>query len=170
MGAGSWANVGQTPTHLDAWSKYILGFADAVTNPTGNVSLTDMTSDSNIIRYTTPDPKEYFLIENRQKQSYDSFLPADGMFIWHINENQQYNDNEKCYMVGLIQADGLGDLENKANYGDLGDPYPGIMNNRSFGIDTKPGSTLCDGTMQNLLIKNISDSDSIMSFNSSVTK
>ena len=42
MGAGSWANTGQTPTHLDAWSKYILGFADVKENPTGRVSLLDV--------------------------------------------------------------------------------------------------------------------------------
>ena len=169
MGAGSWGGKGAHPVHMDAWSKYVLGFADTTTNPTGNVSLTDMTTDANIIKYTTPDPKEYFLIENRQKMLSDTFLPSEGMLIWHINENQQYNDNETCYIVGLIQADGLEDLENKANYGDDGDPYPGSLNNRSFGINTKPDSTLCNDTRQKLLIDNISDSGSYMTFNSSFT-
>lgn len=167
MGSGSWGGRGEVPTHMDAWSKYVLGFADATINPTGNVSLTDAETTSNIIKYTTPDPKEYFLIENRQKMLFDTYLPSDGLFIWHINENQKYNDNEMCYMVGLVQADGLKDLENKANNGDLGDPYPGIMNNRSFGINTDPGSILCDSTKQKLLIRDISDSDTFMTFNSS---
>lgn len=167
MGAGSWGSKGAHPVHMDAWSKYILGFVDAETNPIGNVSLTDAETYPNIVKYTTPDPKEYFLIENRQKISYDKLLPSDGMLIWHINENQQYNDNEECLIVGLLQADGLKDLENKANYGDLGDPYPGILNNRSFGIDTDPGSILCDGNKQKLSIRDISDSDTVMTFNSS---
>ena len=167
MGAGSWADTGKTPTHLDAWSKYILGFADATVNPIGNIYSRCIERDSEIIKYTTPDPKEYFLIENRQRMLFDTYLPSDGLFIWHINENQKYNDNKTCYMVGLIQADGLKDLENKANYGDTGDPYPGITNNRSFGIDTDPNSKLCNDTRQKLLIKSISDSSHIMTFNSS---
>lgn len=167
MGAGSWGGKGEVPTHMDAWSKYVLGFADATVNPTGNVSLTDAETTSNIVKYTTPDPKEYFLVENRQKFLYDTYLPSEGLFIWHINENQKYNDNEMCYMVGMIQADGLKDLENKANEGDSGDSYPGTLNKRSFGINTDPGSILCDSTKQKLLIRDISDSDCFMTFNSS---
>jgi len=167
MGAGSWGSKGAIPVHMDAWSKYVLGFADATENPTGKVSLTDVETNPNIIKYTTSDPKEYFLVENRQKMLYDKSLPSEGMFIWHINENQQYNDNEACFIVGLIQADGLKDLENKANYGDLGDPFPGILSNISFGVDTTPDSTLCNGTKHKLLIDNISESDSVITFDSS---
>lgn len=168
MGAGSWGGKGATPTHLDAWSKHILGFSDVTVNPIGNVSLTDAETTSNIVKYTTPDPKEYFLIENRRKLLFDISLPSEGLFIWHINENQKYNNDEMCFMVGLIQADGLKDLENKANFGDLGDPYPGITNNRSFGIDTNPSSELCNDTRQKLLIKDISDSGTFMTFDGSI--
>ncbi len=167
MGAGSWADTGKTPTHLDAWSKYVLGFADAIENPTGKVSIKDAETSPNIVKYTTTDPKEYFLIENRQKKFFDKFLPSEGIFIWRINENQKYNDNEACFIAGLLQADGLKDLENKANYGDLGDAFPGILNSRSFGMDTTPDSTLCNGNKHKLLIENISDSDNIMTFDSS---
>jgi len=37
MGAGSWGSKGAIPVHMDAWSKYVLGFADATENPTGKV-------------------------------------------------------------------------------------------------------------------------------------
>jgi immune inhibitor A len=167
MGSGSWGGKGATPTHLDAWSKHVLGFADAIVNPTGIVSLTDIETNSNIVKYTTSDPKEYFLIENRRKLLFDISLPAEGLLIWHINENQKYNDNEMCFMVGLEQADGLKDLEDKANFGDSGDSYPGTTNNRSFGINTDPGSALCNSARQKLLITDISNSDTFMTFNSS---
>lgn len=167
MGAGSWADTGKTPTHLDAWSKYVLGFADAIENPTGKISLSDAETNPQIVKYTTSDPKEYFLVENRQKTLYDKFLFSEGLFIWHINENQKYNDNENCFLVGLIQADNLKDLENKANYGDLGDPFPGINNNRSFGMNTIPNSKLCNDAQPKFLISNISDSDQTMTFDSS---
>lgn len=166
MGGGSWALKGMAPVHLDAWSKHLLGFSDPIIDPLGNISIENAETSSNNIIYTTTDPKEYFMVENRQKILYDKYLPSEGIFIWHINENQKYNDNELCYLVGLIQADNFKDLENRANGGDLGDPYPGISNNRSFGSDTSPNSVLCDGTVKKILISNISDSGNIMTFNS----
>lgn len=170
MGGGSWALKGMMPVHMDAWSKHILGFSDPIIDPIGKISIENAETNPNNIIYTTEDPKEYFIIENRQKMLYDKYLPSEGIFIWHINENQKYNDNELCYLVGLIQADNLKDLENRANGGDLGDPYPGISNNRSFGSDSKPNSTLCNGTIKKMLISNISDSTDIMTFDSTLQK
>ena len=172
MGSGSWSLKGMWPAHLDAWSKYVIGFADVTIDPIGTVYITNTETDSNIFKYTTDDPKQYFLVENRQKVLYDKYLPSEGMFIWRINENQidnqMYNDDKSCYLVGLIQADNFNDLENRANNGDLGDPYPGITNNRSFGVNTNPNSMLCNKNIQNLLINNISDSVETMTFNSSI--
>lgn len=170
MGGGSWALKGSAGVHLDAWSKYMLGFSETIDNPTGTIYLDNAEMNSNIIRYTTSDPKEFFLVENRQKILYDTYLPSDGLFIWHINENQmdnqKYNNDKTCYLVGLVQSDNLKDLENRANSGDLGDPFPGILNNRSFGISTKPKSELCNATVLDILIKNISDSANTISFES----
>jgi hypothetical protein len=67
---------------------------------------------------------------------------------------------------GRINTGRLKDLENKANYGDLGDPFPGTSNKRFFGEYTDPGSLLCDGTRKDIWISNISDSSRVMTFNS----
>lgn len=166
MSAGSWTNNGITPTHLDAWSKYKLGFTTATINPQGPVSIIKAETDNNIIKYTTTDYNEYFLIENRQKISYDTYLPAHGLYMWHINENQIYNTNESCYLVGLIQADGYKDLENARNNGDSSDSFPGLLNKRSFSPITTPSPILCNGSVQNISIIDISDSADIMTFNS----
>lgn len=166
MGAGSWGNNGLTPVHLEAWSKYLLGFADTIENPIGTVHLNDAETHPNIVKYTTADPKEYYLVENRLKIFYDKYLPSQGILIWHINENEQDNTNPACYLVGLEQADGLQDLENARNEGDMGDPFPGIMNNRSYGTYTNPNSMLCNKTIKSMLISKISDSGRTMTFNS----
>ena len=44
------------------------------------------------------------------------------------------------YLVALEQADGLWNLENKEDYGDIGDPYPGSTDNRNFNNSTIPDS------------------------------
>lgn len=166
MGSGSWADIANTPVHLDAWSKYFMGWSDTIEDPVGIV--TTETAQLNPInyKYTTSDPLEYFMVENRQTIMFDSYLPAYGLLMWHINERQQLNNNELCFKVGLIQADGNRDLENQINSGDGGDSYPGWANNRSFGASTVPSSSVCSGTTKDMLISNISNPANTMSFNS----
>lgn len=167
MGSGSWAGyIADTPTHLDAWSKYFIGWSNTIENPVGIVNIETAQLNSTNYKYTTVDPLEYFMVENRQTILFDSYLPAYGLLIWHINERQQYNDNELCFKVGLIQADNLKDLENQINSGDGGDSYPGWTNNHSFGSSAIPNSSLCNSTTKDMLINNISDPANIMSFNS----
>lgn len=168
MGIGCWANNGITPVHLDAWSKYKLGFMDITKNPQGLITLNNVETTADAIKYTTSDPKEYFLIENRQKTSFDTYVPADGLLIWRINENKSNNNDKTCYLVGLVQADNLKDLENKVNNGDAGDSFPGSTNKRSFGSTTSPNSILCNSSVRDMTITSISNSSNSMTFNATV--
>jgi hypothetical protein len=127
-------------------------------------------TNNHVVKYTTLDPSEYFIVENRQNIGFDSSLPGSGLLIWHINEDKNQYTEKYCHTVSLMQADGEQDLEYPRNDGDIGDPYPGTTNNRSFGMYTTPNSLLC-GTLQNgnmwdMLIDSISDSGYTMSFNS----
>ena len=65
---------------------------------------------------------QYFLVENRQKTGYDSYLPGGGLHIYHVDESisdNGANDNQWYpgytayghYKVALEQADGLWELE-----------------------------------------------------------
>ncbi len=171
MSGGSWgSDYAITPTHLDAWSKQQFTWTSATTNPVGPTYIYDTETNDIVIKYTTLDPREYFLIENRQKIGFDIFLPGSGLLIWHINEDKDQHTEKFCHTVSLMQADGNQDLENIRNNGDLGDPYPGIANKRSFGASTTPGTLLCgilqNGNILDISIDNISDSGSIMSFDS----
>lgn len=162
MAYGSWGYNGKYPTHLDVWSKQYLGWLSIYNNPTGFVSIKNIENNNEALKYDNlkpnPNPKEYFLLENRQYISFDYFLPANGILIWHINENKYTNDDETCYLAGVIQADGKHDLEDNFNYGDTGDSYPGSTNNRNFTKFTNPNTRLCDGSLAEISITNISDS------------
>jgi len=162
MASGSWGENAITPTHLDAWSKYFCEFSNTLVNPSDMVLVTAF-SETNYL-FTTQYSNEYFMIENRQNLGFDAYLPANGILVWKVNAAQQLNDNELCYKVGLVQADGLRHLENSVNSGDPGDSYPGTTVNRAVSMTTTPSTVLCAGTYPSFSIRNITDSAITMSF------
>jgi immune inhibitor A len=173
MAHGSWNNDGKTPAHLDAWCKYKLGWID-VDTLTANLTHTEIlqaeTSPKAYRLWTSGGGgSQYFLVENRQKTSFDSYLPGEGLLIYHVDETVANNNNENHYKVALEQADGNFDLENKVNRGDGGDPFPGWDNKRAFDDTTIPSSRDYGGGQTQVAVWNISDSDSSMHANMQVT-
>jgi hypothetical protein len=70
--------------------------------------------------------QEYFLLEHRRRTGFDSELPGEGLLVWHVDDAQEDNSDEQHHLVGLLQADGLRELEQDLNRGDGGDCYPGL--------------------------------------------
>jgi len=171
MAGGSWNGInGSSPSHLDAWSKIFLGFVTPSVPSVDQtaVSFPQVETNSTIYKlWTDGSPGlEYFLVENRQKTGYDTYLPSSGMMIWHVDDNQSGNDSEwwptsgflSHYQVALIQADNLWELEKNVDSGDSGDPYPGSTLNRAFSPLSTPNSNSYAGTGTLVSVVNISNS------------
>ena len=168
MASGSWADHGETPVYFSAWSRYWLGWVDpiVITDDINNLELEPIENDGNV--YLLPIPgnwsnsNEYYLLENRQQLKYDSYLPGEGLLIWHIDEDVIYskwnsnsvNNDEDHKGVDLEEADGEDDLDYSTNRGDSGDPY----NSGSFTKDTYPNSLAYNGTESGWKIENIENS------------
>ena len=106
MAYGSWGTdisgdtkYGNTPTHIDAWSKMRLGFTTATTiAPTTywKNNINSVATGYNVLKITpTMGSKQYFIVENRQLTGYDRGManagnsggaPYGGILIWHIDE------------------------------------------------------------------------------------
>jgi immune inhibitor A len=160
MGWGPWGDNGLTPVHLCAWSKKQLGWIVPYlldTTRTG-VALAPATDTplAYSMRIEMP-AREYFMVENRQRTGFDSYLPGEGMLIWHVDESREDNNDQNHYLVGLEQADGLRQLEIHTNKGDAGDPFPGSTLNRFFTESTTPNSNRYDGTLSYIRVKNIDE-------------
>ncbi len=147
MAAGSWGGNGgtpHTPVHMSAWCKKQMGWLTPINVTTFYKDLTIPNVEENPVVYrlwrNAQITNEYFLIENRQKIKFDKFLYNNGLLIYHVDDNQPNNRDENHYKVGLIQADGLWDLNKKRNRGDAGDPYPGSTNNTRFDAASSPNS------------------------------
>ncbi|HEV7657867.1 MAG TPA: M6 family metalloprotease domain-containing protein [Mycobacteriales bacterium] len=172
MGAGSWGGGGDVPAHPSAWCKVDQGWASATAvSSSGALTLPDVKTSRNVHRLWKDGAggPEYFLIENRQRTGYDSSLPGDGLLIWHVDENQPGNTDENHYFIGLVEADGLRDLELAHNRGDAGDPYPGTSGNTSFTSSSTPGSKSYAGQDTCVSLTGISASGPVMSATVSVS-
>ncbi len=168
---------GNTPSHLSAWSKYLLGWINPtkVTASLLNEQINQSeTNDDVYMLLDNPGDSpgsldwasngtgtgEYFLVENRRNINYDFYLPRSGLLIWHIDESRGDNRNESHKLVDLEEADGLNHLDyNDTNGGNSGDEFDPFYNNtREFTNTFNPNSKLYNGSASNVSVTNISAS------------
>jgi len=166
MAYGTWLGYfGSRPSHLSGWAKNKLGWVNTTRISLGNYSLPPVESSSLIMKMIIPDNStEYFLFENRQKIGFDDYLKGEGMLIYHVDENQTNNQEKIHKKVDLEESDGRDDLDNKFNWGDDGDPYPGSSNNIIFSNYSYPNSKSYDFISSNYKIINISEDGENISF------
>jgi immune inhibitor A len=195
MAGGSWNGpvvggytLGASPAWPDAWSRVQMGVVTPTVIRSKAIGKSIPQAYNNpgaqtVLKLTSKflAPLEYFLVENRQQtaNTYDQYLPGNGLFIWHIDEAQwtyTIQNDRPCtqpipcncspgwhYLVALEQADNLLNLEKKNNRGDAGDPFPGSTNKRIWTMATQPGSGSwysCQNTK--IGITNISNSGAVM--------
>ena len=156
MDGGAYLNKGKTPPAYNSFERFQLGFLQPklLTNPQ-NVVINPLITSNNafIITQTeefnqnpdNPQPLEFFLLENRQKVSWDAYLPGHGMLIYRINYdandwmyNQPNNDPAKMG-VDIMEADGIGSSSSLG-----GDPFPGTSNIQSYIPVLRNGTKLND--------------------------
>jgi len=162
MAGGVWADNGATPVHFDAWCKVQLGFLtpQVVTSNIVGASVPEVEGNPTAYELWTNGVPEsqYFLVENRQKTGFDSYLPGSGLLIYHVDELVPNNNDQTHYKVAVEQADGDFDLENNLNGGDSGDPWPGSAVKRTFDYASVPDSRDYLGNDTQVSVLNISDS------------
>ena len=178
MATGSWNHDGKTPAHFDAYHKYaILGFSSVTWIQSNQTNVEILQAETSPIAYRLWTSGQggamYFLVENRQKTGFDSYVPGHGLLIYHVDQNSPNNDHEWCpgdpasahYKVALEQADGKFQLEGcygSPNDGDGGDPFPGYKDKRAFDDTTTPSSRDYYDNSTQVAVWDISDSDSAM--------
>lgn len=169
MASGSWNNNGATPAHHNPYTKIVdYGWATSTTLTSGlNVILNNAEQNSNsFYKVNTATSNEYFLIENRQQQLFDAYLPGHGMIIYHvdgpyISNHINSNDINAFSHLGMypVCASAVGNPT--ATYGDINDaglPFPGSYGKTSFTDATIPNALSWAGANTNKPITNIAES------------
>lgn len=112
-------------------------------------------SENKDYRISAPSTKgEYFLIENRQQEGWDKYLPAHGMIVYHIDRSSKmingtpiadlwrtnklntFRDHPCCYILGAAGNITSGD-PSEAELATV--TFPGARQVTEFSRNSSPG-------------------------------
>lgn len=166
LDSGSYNNNSRTPPNLSAFSRYALDWMIPTPLTEKNVELEPISESNKAYIVKTEKENEYFLIENRQKQGSDAYIPGHGMLVWHIDyvpsvwRSNTVNNNASHQYVDLEEAD-----NRKTESTRAGDAFPGTSNIREISGQTTPGFVTWSNKKLPVRIFDIAESsDGIISF------
>lgn len=177
MATGGWGGNGrspQSPTHLGAWPSVFLGWKDPVRpDQNGTMRLAPLGAGGDVLElwFQGEGHPEHFLIENRQREGFDQFLPNDGLIVYHLDEaiiGTRLPSNRINWGVtpGLrvVEADADTDLVVGGNRGDGNDPFPGDLGVTELDDYTSPNLRTFLGRITQLRLGNIAHDGADMVF------
>ncbi len=130
MDVGIYNNDSKTPPTTSSFERYALGWIEpeVITGPC-EITLPPLL-DSNKACLIPISQTEFYMLENRQQASWDTYLPGHGMLIWHIHysENIWYNNSanktETHQRIDLVEACGEYSTSSSVTSGY---PFPGTQ-------------------------------------------
>lgn len=149
-GTGSWdlmANggfngnpAGAQPAHHNAYTKQQWEWIQQ-TNLTAydRVTLPPVLTSHQTLRYNTPTPGEYFILENRVKQGFDSGLPGEGMLIYHV-DSTTIAENTAANTININSHQGLYLKVASGNINSESCSFPGAGEVTMFTDNTTPSA------------------------------
>ncbi|MGM9860998.1 MAG: M6 family metalloprotease domain-containing protein [Muribaculaceae bacterium] len=161
MDYGPYNNDCNTPPLYSAFESYALGWQtpQAVGTQSRNIALQPLSAEA-ADAYIISDAgtNDYYLLENRQQQGWDAYIPGHGMLVWHIDYDEDVwssntvNNKASHNYIDLIEADGIRSTDSRG-----GDPYPGTKKvttltptswaGKTYGITLTDISERADGVV-----------------------
>lgn len=164
---GPYNNDMHTPPSFSAYERFFMGWLEPtlITEPddlqlehiaTSNQAYLISETDEHNMNGVNPNPNVFYLLENRQKKSWDIGVPGNGMLLTRINylaskwSGNTVNNTASSLGVDIIEADGLtpSTATDDGAYGKAGDAFPKGAT-EYLGID---GHVITDITMSNRIV------------------
>jgi len=167
MAKGTNVNYGKTPpTHNPrtkiytyTWAKVtLLNTPQTVTIPAGRIY------SNAYFRINTPKSNEYFIIENKIKEGFDSRIPGKDLLIYKCTDNYENGGNktswQRFYPVSANAPVAVPEagVDKQKQYGSINTSsctWPGTGNKTTFDNTSIPAMVTWDGTPVNKAITNI---------------
>ncbi|MBQ2398819.1 MAG: M6 family metalloprotease domain-containing protein [Muribaculaceae bacterium] len=163
---GCYNNDSKTPAGYTLYQKYELGWSTPIEiGEPAQLELQPLVTSNTGYILRTSNPNEYFLLENRQLESWDAYIPGHGMLIWHIDYEEsawyynQPNDNPSHQHIDIEEADNIQTEDTRD-----GDIFPGTAGITSFTDETRPSSISWDYEFMNKPITDIREIDGVIYF------
>lgn len=158
MDYGPYNDDGITPPSYSAYERYFMGWLTPVLlNSTQHLTLEEIqnsnaayivTTSGNVTRMkgNDPLPVSFFMIENRQNEGWDKYLPGHGMIVTQVNYSYSawydntVNNNSNLLGIDIIEADGKipsykQNNPNNGYFGKPGDAFPTGDTSYSFSAN-----------------------------------
>ncbi|MDZ7820382.1 MAG: M6 family metalloprotease domain-containing protein [Candidatus Marinimicrobia bacterium] len=171
MAGGSWNDGGRKPPLFNAWSRMYLRWAEpAELSGTEHVTIDPAHSHNEVRYFPSKTEGEFFMMENRQRASWDASLPGHGLLIFHVDRNHAgwSNNTLNCDPArqgfDLEEADGYGNIT--ASSVDGGDPFPGSSGNREFTDTGDPNALDWSGQRSRNPLREITEQEGVIRFRS----
>ena len=168
MDEGGSNNVARTPAAYTLYERWSLGWCNppVITEP-GMYTLNalDGTGDGFILK--SPDSKEYFTLENRQKTTrWDRYLPGHGMLITRIDSSDvsSWNSNKVNVNPNHLHLELLRAWSNVTSRSLDSDPFPGTRHVVRINNTTTPNLVTWSGKENPFHITRIQEKGGIISF------
>lgn len=165
MDYGPYNNNGCTPPNYSTFERYALDWIEPQElNSANSISLPKISQNKACI-IKTENSNEFFLIENRQQEGWDEFIPGHGMLVWHVDydsyvwNTNTVNNNSSHQHVDIEEAD-----NSQSEWTRDGDSFPGANNVTSFTDTTRPSMKTWSGKSLNLPITNIREVNGVIKF------
>ena len=150
------SSIGEVPVAYTAYERMFAGWLKptVLDSPCVVDTLHAITSYPHAyIIYNDANTNEYYLLENRQLEKWDTYTGGHGMLVTHIDydetawtENEVNNDKNR-QRITFIPADGSYGNRTGGTYREnaeqkAGDTYPGILNNENLTDSSYPAASL----------------------------
>lgn len=178
MASGCYLNLSRTPCGYSLLERYQAGFtAPETINKTGKYSLENIMTSNGGYRIDTPQEDEFFLLENRQQEGWDQYLPGHGMLIFRVDStntaaswavNRINNDASHPYYE-LLRAGG--EVKNPSTNSSASllldepsDPFPGTKSVTSIDNTTTPSLKSWAGLENEVSLSGIQENNGVITF------
>lgn len=178
MDMGSYTAEGYIPVGYSAYARDFMGWKSLeVLNKKGDYSMAAISNENGKGCKILNDANnnEYFILENRQQEGWDSYLFNAGMLITHVDysesvwDDNTVNNNKNHLRYSLVPADnefiaytGSNGSQVSASY--RGDVWPGTSGNTEFTDTSVPAAKVFTGGYLGKPVTNIRHENKIVYF------
>ena len=168
MAGGSYNQYGRLPVGYSAFERFASGFLKYPTiTKAGKYTLGELQSTGEGYIINTPNDGEYFVLENRQQNSWDVKLPGHGMLVTRIDSTSSVLSYWRSNKVNAYSAHNCVELlraSGSTSGASTGDPFPGTSNVTSITNETTATLKTWDGQDNPLSITGITESNGVITF------